>query len=243
MNNLSTVLKAQSLSARNLSELSNSIRLRVPAVSIEGQGGGFYRLTTDVVMRIIAVCGGWDITSGEVFLSDSNLRRVVDLTNAVLSHRALSTWIDGNTYLEADLLAHIERVLVAQNAAEYASNLVRGFNASFIQGGEGSGLRLIRRNGEVVPWSAAKVVSSVSRALVATGLDAGHQGFPARVADAAENRIRRAGTVHVRMEEVQDNVEQAMVQIWASLHPGDLVLWSAIRGYMTYRSRKDAERE
>ena len=111
----------------------------------------------------------------------------------------------------------IEKALVHQNQHDVAKSLVfkrSGVASAAAANGDGSGtvaagealpvhVRLIRRNGQVVPWDQNKVEIAVRKAFLSLHLDS----EPAvRVAESVSDRVRDLGQAFVSIEDVQDMV-------------------------------------
>ncbi|HTB63322.1 MAG TPA: ribonucleoside-diphosphate reductase subunit alpha, partial [Opitutales bacterium] len=117
----------------------------------------------------------------------------------------------------------IEKALVHQNQHDVAMSLVfkRARAASpAAANGDGSGsvvageilpvhVRLIRRNGMVVPWDQNKVEIAVRKAFLSLHVDS----EPAvRVAEAVSGRVRDMGQAFVSIEDVQDLVQEELMR-------------------------------
>jgi len=230
--------------AHNWSRAWQAVEGPAPDVTISAQGGGSFSLSAEAVVGVIGWCHETYQRSKlpDVAMGRGDEELVAGLATKVLTHRLLTTWVGGNTYQEADLLGVIERVLLDQGQTGAATVLVQRLNEVRPDTSSTIGTRLIRRNGDIVPWSRSKIVVSVSRALVSAGLPSSYAGFAEKVADAVGARVTQDGAGHIHTEAVQNLVEQVMAQVWATLSPGDTLLWSAIRGYMTFRTERDEAR-
>ena len=70
-------------------------------------------------------------------------------------------------------------------------------------------IRLIRRNGQVVPWSEAKIEVAVRKSFLSLHLDS----EPAvEVARAATDRLNSGGQAFINIEDVQDAVQEEMMR-------------------------------
>jgi ribonucleoside-diphosphate reductase alpha chain len=116
---------------------------------------------------------------------------------------------------ENDLSLLIEKALIENDAHDVAKSLV--INRS-IRGGRADGLetdaapmtvRLIRRNGAVVPWIEDKIEHAVRRAFLDEKVDAEPA---ARVARAVTERVRRGDQAFVHIEDVQDMVQEELMR-------------------------------
>jgi ribonucleoside-diphosphate reductase alpha chain len=116
---------------------------------------------------------------------------------------------------ENDLSLLIEKALIENDAHDVAKSLV--INRS-IRGGRADALetdaapmtvRLIRRNGAVVPWLEEKVEHAVRRAFLDEKVDAEPA---ARVARAVTERVRQGDQAFVHIEDVQDMVQEELMR-------------------------------
>ena len=214
----------------------------LPNATIQASSGGAYPLTVEVVVRIVGqVYQAYRVAiepSYSVGVQDE--ARVASLVNEVLANSLFAVWTD-STYLEVDLFAILERAFLDHKHTGLAQILVHMMQAARPDAA-GIATRLIRRNGDVVAWSAKKISLSVGKALVSSGLASGYAEFATKVAEEVTRRVKAMDIGHVSTEEVQDLVEQVMVQVWAVVAPGDAALFGAIRAYITYRSERTALR-
>jgi ribonucleoside-diphosphate reductase alpha chain len=117
----------------------------------------------------------------------------------------------------------IEKALVHQNQHDVAMSLVfkrARAGSPAAANGDGSGtvvageilpvhVRLIRRNGMVVPWDQNKVEIAVRKAFLSLHVDS----EPAvRVAEAVSGRVRDMGQAFVSIEDVQDLVQEELMR-------------------------------
>jgi len=134
----------------------------------------------------------------------------------VLSSNDLSLLIE-KALIESE--AHdVARSFVFSRPAPGRSGSLRAGAGSGARGewGEGTGgessaetFRLIRRNGQVVPWNADKIEIAVRKAFLALELDSD----PAlAVAEGVTRRVREQGQAFVHMEDVQDLVQEELMR-------------------------------
>ncbi len=114
-----------------------------------------------------------------------------------------------------DLYLLIEKALIENDAHDVAKSLV--FQRSLDMKGEISvseqpqemPVRLIRRNGNVVPWSETKIEQAVSRAFLTLKADPA----PAHaIAQAVTNLVRTGDQAFVHIEDVQDHVQDELMR-------------------------------
>ncbi len=110
---------------------------------------------------------------------------------------------------EYDLSVLIEAVLVEAGAFDVAKSLVTQ-RANIPHGtAAATEVKLIRRNGMVVPWSTDKVEIAVRKAFLAQGLNS----EPAvEVAQAVGGRVLAIGQSYVNIETVQDLVQEELMR-------------------------------
>ncbi|MEN8783381.1 MAG: ribonucleoside-diphosphate reductase subunit alpha, partial [Akkermansiaceae bacterium] len=123
----------------------------------------------------------------------------------------------GNLKLsQNDLYLLIEKALIENDAYDVAKSLI--FKRSLESTGEISvdaepheqiAVRLIRRNGNVVPWSESKIEQAVARAFLTLKEDP----TPAlAVAHAVTNRVKGGDQAFVHIEDVQDIVQEELMK-------------------------------
>jgi len=131
-----------------------------------------------------------------------------------------------------DLYLLIEKALIENDAHDVAKSLV--FTRSYQKNGEivvtedlhPMPVRLIRRNGNVVPWSETKIETAVRKAF----LDLRKDPEPAaRVAHGVTHRVRAGDSAFVHIEDVQDLVEEEL---------GRQGQYDVMRAYMSYRIQR-----
>jgi ribonucleoside-diphosphate reductase alpha chain len=115
--------------------------------------------------------------------------------------------LDRATITAADLSALVEAALIASGHYEVAKALVVQ-RAAPAAGTTAGTLRLIRRSGDVVPWSTAKIEAAVRKAFLSLQSDpAPAAALAARVAERAQS----LGVAYVPIEAVQDIVQEELV--------------------------------
>ena len=131
-----------------------------------------------------------------------------------------------------DLYLLIEKALIENDAHDVAKSLV--FARSYEKNGEivvseephPMPVRLIRRNGNVVPWSETKIETAVRKAF----LDLRTDPEPAsRIARGVTQRVRAGDSAFVHIEDVQDLVEEELGR------QGQIAV---MRAYMAYRIQR-----
>jgi ribonucleoside-diphosphate reductase alpha chain len=133
----------------------------------------------------------------------------------------------------------IERTLVLRNAHDVAKSLVIKRSRNGLgSGGDQSagesikvGVRLIRRNSQVVPWDQNKVEIAVRKAFLSHNLDS---AAAVEVARAVSERVRDYGQAFINIEDVQDIVQEELMR-----HGH----FKVAEAYILYRARRSALRE
>ncbi len=169
--------------------------------------------------------------------SDVNRKFVSQVANAVAIQ--LSKAIDEGDRLrltESDLYLLIEKALLENEAYDVAKSLA--FRRSLEKTGEvdtESGpqslpVRLIRRNGNVVPWSETKIEIAVRKAFLTI-----HENpEPAvEIAKAVTESVRRGDQCFVHIEDVQDLVQEELMR------QGH---FKAAQHYILYRAERSRQR-
>ncbi|MEX1115784.1 MAG: ATP cone domain-containing protein, partial [Akkermansiaceae bacterium] len=148
--------------------------------------------------------------------SDVNRKFVSDVAHSVAAFLTTSLKADGRLRLsEADLYLLIEKALLENEAYDVAKSLA--FRRSLEKTGtvdvhigpHALPVRLIRRNGNVVPWSETKIEIAVRKAF----LTIKENPEPAvEVAKGVTDRIRRGDSSFVHIEDVQDMVQEELMR-------------------------------
>lgn len=131
-----------------------------------------------------------------------------------------------------DLYLLIEQALIENDAHDVAKSLV--FARSFEKNGEivvneephPMPVRLIRRNGNVVPWSETKIETAVRKAFLDLRID---PEPAARISHGVTQRVRAGDSAFVHIEDVQDLVEEELAR------QGQIPV---MRAYMSYRIQR-----
>ncbi len=170
--------------------------------------------------------------------SDVNRQFVSDVAHAVASSLTKSLDDGGRLRLsEADLYLLIEKALLENEAYDVAKSLA--FRRSMEKSGSidpNAGphtlpVRLIRRNGNVVPWSETKIEIAVRKAF----LTIKENPEPAiDIARGVTERIRRGDQSFVHIEDVQDMVQEELMR------QGH---FKAAEHYILYRAQRSRLRE
>jgi ribonucleoside-diphosphate reductase alpha chain len=109
-----------------------------------------------------------------------------------------------------DMHLLIEKALIENDAHDVAKSLVfgRGKRSDAVARVPVS-IRLIRRNGQVVPWSEPKIEVAVRKAFLSLHLDSD----PAvEIARAVTDRLNAGGQAFINIEDVQDAVQEEMMR-------------------------------
>lgn len=176
----------------------------------------------------------------EDIFNDSNRRLVASIVTAVtdiLSNRIKGEDPEGPVLMTSEELSSIiEEALVRQNAHDVAKSHL--FRTKKVDQDELSNLgeskkplcRVIRRNGEVVAWLPNKIEVAVRSAFLSLGMDSS----PAKeISKALTDRIARSGQEFIRIEELQDRVQEELMR------QGHFKVAEA---YILYRAHRSAER-
>ncbi|MDF1738985.1 MAG: ribonucleoside-diphosphate reductase subunit alpha [Verrucomicrobiales bacterium] len=150
--------------------------------------------------------------------NDRNRQLVANIVKSVtemLSNKEQNEDSDGAILLSAEELSSIiEVALVKQNAHDVAKSLLHrrksaNANRTAVPTGEKPLCRVIRRNGEVVAWNPNKIEVAVRSSFLSQGMDS----TPAReISNAITARIARSGQEFIRIEELQDRVQEELMR-------------------------------
>jgi ribonucleoside-diphosphate reductase alpha chain len=196
-------------------------------------------------------------TSSADFSSDANVAEISEiigsaLTNLLVSRQeaeiytennrrfvaAIATEVaeklkqSGTRFTESQLLQAIEASLVTHNRHDVAKSLL--YSKEFSLGNYEAPVvttRLIRRNGELVPWIQSKIEIAVRKAFLSLQLDSA----PAeRVAFAVTQRVVEMGQNMIGIEEVQDLVQHELMR------QGH---YKVAESYILYRASRKRQRD
>jgi len=188
--------------------------------------------------------------------NDSNRRLVSNIVRTVtemLEARVEGEDSDAPVLLSTEELSFlIEQALVRQNAHDVAKSLlIRRTKsqqlksaASVASGTKGSGekplCRVIRRNGEVVAWIPNKIEVAVRSAFLSQGMDS----TPAKdVARALTERLARSGQEFIRIEELQDRVQEELMRQGHYKVAEAYILYRAHRAALRAKEESEAVEE
>lgn len=139
---------------------------------------------------------------------------------------------------ENDLSLLIEEALIENNAYDVAKSLV--FNRSLKTQGKSDNsnshplavtMRLIRRNGLVVPWNATKIEIACRKAFLSMKEDP----TPAlEIARAVSEQVKRSGRAFAHIEDVQDMVQEELMRQG---------YYKVAESYILYRAHRVRRRE
>jgi ribonucleoside-diphosphate reductase alpha chain len=139
----------------------------------------------------------------------------------------------------ADLSALVEAALIDAGHFELAKALVvaRALPALAV-GADTGALRLIRRGGEVVPWSTAKIEIAIRKAFLSLQADPSPAGpLAGRVAE----RARSLGSAYVAIETIQDLVQEELV-LGGNMRVAErYIVYRAERALLRAQQRSEAE--
>lgn len=173
----------------------------------------------------------------ESVFTESNRRWVAKICTEVGRNLARQALAERPLRLRVeDLQTLVEKTLVDNNAYDVARSLVgeRRDRPPVIPG-EGDPaactVRLIRRQGQIVPWNESKIEVAVCQAFLALRMDASSAGAIAR---AVTNRANEMGQATVHIEEVQDLVQEELMRAGH---------YKVAERYIIYRAMRSEQRE
>ena len=205
-------------------------RFQRPEIKIEVEGG-----ERDFDLAEIADTIGAALTDlllsrqEEEIFTDVNQKFVASVTESV--GKVLATSIEQGRALKLsahDIHLLIEKALIENDAHDVAKSLVFGRAKGQELEREPVSIRLIRRNGQVVPWSEAKIEVAVRKSFLSLQMDS----TPALdVARAVTDRLNGAGQAFINIEDVQDTVQEELMR------QGHFKIAEAYILYRAHRSR------
>ncbi len=153
--------------------------------------------------------------------NDQNRQFVADVTKEVKDNlQNFSAAENFKKFSSHDLYSFIEKALLNHEAHDVAKSLVLLRAHKYKNGsvklkdsqpkaGNNIGIRLIRRNSQVVPWDQNKVEIAVRKAFLSLQLDSS----PAiDVAEAVTARLQDIGRAFVNIEDIQDVVQEELMR-------------------------------
>ncbi len=173
----------------------------------------------------------------EIF-TESNRNLVSSIVDAVgrsLNEKFISA--NGDAILTTEELTDlIERALVRQNAHDVAKSLIIRQKAADARHSVETNAtvkplcRVVRRNGEVVPWNANKIEIAVRSAFLSLGMDSS----PAKaVSEALTERVAKSSQEFILIEDLQDVVQEELMR------QGHFKVAEA---YILYRAHRNGQR-
>jgi ribonucleoside-diphosphate reductase, alpha subunit len=174
----------------------------------------------------------------EIF-TEENRGLVANVAHSVAEKLAEQV-ADGRTLRlsENDLSLLIEKALIENDAHDVAKSLVfsrsarGGLNVSESrESATPLTVRLIRRNGSVVPWIQDKIELAVRRAFLSEKED---PEPAARIAQAITDRVRHGDQAFVHIEDVQDMVQEELMRQG---------YYKVAASYILYRAHRAQQRE
>jgi len=140
---------------------------------------------------------------------------------------------------ENDLSLLIEKALIENDAHDVAKSLVfkrsmrsaTGVSGAEIPASDPVHVRLIRRNGAVVPWIEGKIETACRKAFLSTRENA---EAAAGISRAVTERVRRRDQAFVHIEDVQDMVQEELMRQG---------YYKVAESYILYRAQRARSRE
>ncbi|MFP4261465.1 MAG: ATP cone domain-containing protein, partial [Opitutales bacterium] len=186
-------------------------RLRQPEIKIEVDGAERSFDLAEIADTIGAALTDLMLSREEEdIFNEANREFVASVAQSVGD--ALAEQIDQGNALKLstnDVHLLIEKALIESDAHDVAKSLVFGRGKGTAHRERAPvAIRLIRRNGQVVPWSEAKIEIAVRKAFLSLHLDSG----PAvEIARAVTDRLNEGGQAFINIEDVQDAVQEEMM--------------------------------
>ncbi|MES2996884.1 MAG: ribonucleoside-diphosphate reductase subunit alpha [Verrucomicrobiota bacterium] len=177
--------------------------------------------------------------------TDVNRKFVADVAHAVANSLTKTLDEGGRLRLsEADLYLLIEKALLENEAYDVAKSLAfrrsmeKTGHVDVHSGPHALPVRLIRRNGNVVPWSETKIEIAVRKAF----LTIKENPEPAiEIAKAVTDRIRRGDQSFVHIEDVQDMVQEELMRQGRFKAAEHYILYRAQRARLRAEQEENAE--
>jgi len=182
--------------------------------------------------------------------NDTNRLLVANIVKAAtesLTAKANNEETDGTVLLSAaELTTIIEMALVRQNAHDVAKSLLIRRKAAHarrdisMDSTEKPLCRVIRRNGEVVSWDPNKIEIAVRSTFLSLGMDS----TPAKeISIALTERIARSGQEFMRIEDLQDRVQEELMRQGHYKVAESYILYRAHRAQLRQTEEDETIRE
>ena len=224
----------------NWGEMAKAPELPSPRIHIEA-GNGQEELSVEQIAETVgkAVTDLALSRKQDDIFNESNQQLVANIVASVsdMLHAKVSDEDNDAPVLLSgeELTSIIEQALVRQNAHDVAKSLLirrkktePGFNLT--SDNEKPVCKVIRRNGEVVAWLPHKIEVAVRSAFLSQGMDSS----PAKeVSEALTDRLAHSGQEFIRIEELQDCVQEELMR---QDH------FKVAEAYILYRAHRAAER-
>jgi len=185
-----------------------------------------------------ALAGLWVSRGRMDFEGEEANRFVRSVTVGVISRIQSLDPSGGPIVISAyDISVLIEAELIAHDAFEVAKALVlmRGAKRDAAKSESGD-LKIIRRNGRVVPWNIDKIEVAVRKAFLSQKQDA---TLAVRIAERVTERAKKLGQAYVSIERVQDLVQEELMLAGAFKVAEAYIVYRAERAMI--RAQKEAD--
>lgn len=185
-----------------------------------------------------ALAGLWISRGRPDFTGDEATRFVRSVTMGVISRLSTLDLSGGAvTVASYDISVLIEAELIAHDAFEIAKALVlmRGARRDAAKT-TSNDLKLIRRNGRVVPWNDGKIEVAVRKAFLSQKQDANPS---VRIAERVTDRAHKLGQAYISIERVQDLVQEELMLAGAFKVAEAYIVYRAERAMI--RAQKEAD--
>lgn len=146
---------------------------------------------------------------------------------------------------EEEVYQLIEKALIQRNAHDVAKSVVlrrstEGKGRKENKGVDSATVRLIRRNGRVVPWNVDKIEIAVRKAFLSNNFDSN----PAvKIASTATERVRALGQSFIHIEDLQDIVQEELMRQGHYKVAESYILYRAYRARLREEQAKAPEEQ
>jgi len=213
----------------------------LPEITVTRQGGETQFSLADVADEIGHALTDLLLAREEQDIFNESNRAFVANVSHSLATRLLDHIREGHglKLSENDLSLLIEKALIENDAHDVAQSLVlkRAVKASrdplgiAARAAEPVNVRLIRRNGSVVPWNESKIELACRNAFLSVREDA---DAASRIARAVTERVRSSEQAFVHIEDVQDLVQEELMRQG---------FYKVAESYILYRAHRARLRE
>ncbi|OIO59053.1 MAG: ribonucleoside-diphosphate reductase subunit alpha [Verrucomicrobia bacterium CG_4_10_14_3_um_filter_43_23] len=182
----------------------------------------------------------------EDIYNDANREFVTNVVNEVVEYIGAQIKQEGKSaFSTEDIYLFVEKILIQRNAHDVAKSLVlkraKFFSNKERKHNQPKGmeqLRLIRRNGQVVPWNQNKIEVAIRKAFLSLHQDS---ETAVEIGNVVTERVKELGQAFVHIEDVQDIVQETLMRMGFYKIAENYILYRAYRSHVRTAEAEEAE--